>query len=46
MNGKGDVPRYILWFIILMIIVVLGLVLFYLGGINIIQGFVEHEIFG
>ena len=43
---KGDVPRYILWLVIMMIVLIIGLVLFYLGGYNIIQGFLEYEIFG
>jgi hypothetical protein len=46
MNRKGDVSRYIMWFIILMVVIVLGLIIFYLGGINIIKGFLEHKIFG
>lgn len=46
MNRKGDVSRYILWFIILLVVVVLGLIIFYLGGLKIIQGFLEHNIFG
>jgi len=46
MNRKGDIPRYIIWFIVLMIILVLGLIIFYLGGLKIIQGFLENTIFG
>jgi hypothetical protein len=46
MNRKGDVPRYIIWFIVLMIIVILGLIIFYKGGLEIIKGFLENEIFG
>jgi hypothetical protein len=43
---KGDISRYIMWFIILLIIVVLGLIIFYKGGLSIIQGFLENKIFG
>lgn len=46
MSRKGDVPRYVIWFIIMMIIVVLGLIIFYLAGHNILQWFLEREIFG
>ncbi len=46
MNRKGEVSRYIMWFIIMLIIVVIGLIIFYTGGLNIIKGFLENKIFG
>lgn len=45
MNIKGEVQNHILWFIVLLIIVVLGLILFYLGGFKIIKGLLEKIVF-
>ena len=41
MNRKGDVSRYIIWFIILMIVVILVIALFYSSAINLIKGIVS-----
>jgi hypothetical protein len=46
MRNKGDIPGYILWIVILMIVVVFGLILFYLSGSSIIQKFLENKVFG
>lgn len=43
---KGDTSRYILWFIVLLIIVILGLVIVYTGGLKILKIFFEKKIFG
>jgi len=40
MNRKGDVHRYIIWFVILLIIILLALALFYSSAISILKGLV------
>jgi len=46
MNKKGEVPRYILWFIILLIITVVILALFYSTAIELIKGILKQKLFG
>ena len=41
MNRKGDVSRYMVWLIILLIVVILVLALFYSSAINILKGLVN-----
>ncbi|MEM5792777.1 MAG: hypothetical protein QXY45_00240 [Candidatus Aenigmatarchaeota archaeon] len=38
MNRKGDVDRYMIWFIVLLIVVLIVISLFYLSAINITRG--------
>jgi hypothetical protein len=44
MNRKGS--EYILWIIILLIIIIIGLALFYFGGLKIIQSVLQQKLFG
>lgn len=46
MNKKGDVGRYILWFIVLLIITIVLLALFYSTSIKMIEEILKQKIFG
>lgn len=38
MKTKGDVSRYMIWFIVLLIVVILVIALFYSSAINLLRG--------
>jgi len=45
-NKRGDVLRYIIWFIVLLIFLIIALVLFYSSSIKLIKKIWEEHIFG
>lgn len=44
MGNKGDVERYILWTVVLLLLLVIALVLLYTGAYNVIENLLINQL--